>query len=396
VKRGLICLSTSQMSSVAQLTLQFCRRARQAGYDLRPVTSLRGAQESNEFIEGATGAGFPPYVLREGFRWDPRMPRRFRALLAQVQPDLLETHGMKMTNLAWLSRRTLACPWVSYNHGWTTVSRLMHLYNWLDQWQQRFPDRVVVVCDAIRRILLQKRVADERIVTIYNAIDPIPEGFEPRPDELRAELDLRPDHRVILDLGRFSREKAVPNFLRAIDRLRRRIPEVIGLLVGEGPDRPAIEAEIAERGLESAVRVVGYRTDAIRFYAIADVLAIPSHSEGLPMVLLEAMRHEVPVVATRVGGVPEALTDGETGRLVPPADPEALAGALADVLEQPDKTRTFVANAHRLVQSDFSQERRGERILAMYEELLGRPSSLRPRGSEPRGTSRSNEGRAVT
>jgi glycosyltransferase involved in cell wall biosynthesis len=151
------------------------------------------------------------------------------------------------------------------------------------------------------------------------------------------------------------------------------------VVVGEGPERERVEAAALSLGLDACVVFAGHASDVRPFYALADVLALPSHSEGSPLVLLEAMAAGVPVVATSVGGVPEVATDGETALLVPPHDPAAMASALARVLSDATLARALADKAAAHVAEHFSPEARARSLIRIYGALVsGEAGCLSP------------------
>lgn len=159
-----------------------------------------------------------------------------------------------------------------------------------------------------------------------------------------------------------------PELVYALAKLRGRPFQA--LIVGDGPDRPAVEAELRRLGLAGAVDLAGEREDVAEILAASHVFVLSSRSEASPISVLEAMAAGLPVVASRVGGLPELVVDGETGLLVSPGDPEELATALACLLDDPTL-----------------RERLGSAGRARVETLLG--VSLSPRGCPPRGSARS-------
>jgi glycosyltransferase involved in cell wall biosynthesis len=159
----------------------------------------------------------------------------------------------------------------------------------------------------------------------------------------------------VLFVGRLRLRKGVEVLLAALARLRERHPEARLLIAGDGEHRRALERTAAQLGVEEAVTFLG-RCDAARVRALlagAGALAVPSIYEGMPLVVLEAMEAGVPVVASRVSGIPEVVVDGKTGWLVPPEDPAALAAALGEALAQPDEARRRGAAGRRRLDERF-------------------------------------------
>jgi len=183
---------------------------------------------------------------------------------------------------------------------------------------------------------------------------------------VRRELVVAPDSKVILRVGRLARSKDNGVLLRALAAC----DGVAHLVfVGEGEEQAALTAQSAELGLSHRVTFAGYRRDISTLLAISDVLVICSAKEGLPIVLLEAMAAQVPVVSTAVGGIPRVLGD-ESGWLIPPGDADALKEALSEALSDPRLALNRAEAAHRIYQRSFSREAMGARYLAIYRRLL--------------------------
>ena len=149
------------------------------------------------------------------------------------------------------------------------------------------------------------------------------------------------------------------------------------MIVGDGPERARLEAEIRRLGLEGAVVLAGDRDDVAAMLARADVFVLSSTSEGLPLSILEAMAAGLPVVASSVGGVPEAVEDGETGLLVPPRDPVRLAAALERLLVDPALRRRLGSNGRERVRQHFGLEAFQQAHVAVYRRELARREGAR-------------------
>ncbi len=175
----------------------------------------------------------------------------------------------------------------------------------------------------------------------------------------------------VLFLGRLAPQKRPDLAVEAVARLRARIPGAELHLATDGPDRDAVEALAARRSLTGAVRFLGYRDDVPELLARAGCLLVTSDYEGAPLTVVEAMAAGVPVVATRVGGVPEAVRDGVTGFLVRPGDAGALADALARVLGDQQVAASMGEAGRRVAHERFARERMVAETVALYEQLTG-------------------------
>jgi glycosyltransferase involved in cell wall biosynthesis len=189
-------------------------------------------------------------------------------------------------------------------------------------------------------------------------------------EALAQEWKIRSHTPVIGTLARLHEQKGHSYLLDAVAQLRREIPDVKALVVGDGELRPSLEQRTQALRLSDSVIFTGTRRDVPEILALLDVFVLPSLWEGLPIALLEAMAAGLPVVATRVGGVPEVVVDGETGLLVPPRDPDALSEAILTLLQDPDLRQKMGQAGQERVREYFSVERMVEETEALYERLL--------------------------
>jgi len=195
-------------------------------------------------------------------------------------------------------------------------------------------------------------------------------GADGRTAGVRAGLGVPAEAPLVGEIGRLCDVKGQRELIAAIARL----PGVHAVLVGEdhaagGGYRELLEREARSAGVADRVVFAGYRPDADAVLDELDVFVLPSWIEGLPLVALEAMAHGKPVVATAVGGTPEAVLDGETGLLVPPRDPERLAGAIERVLGDAELARRLGEAGRTRIAEHFSQQAMTRRVLEVYDEL---------------------------
>jgi glycosyltransferase involved in cell wall biosynthesis len=172
-------------------------------------------------------------------------------------------------------------------------------------------------------------------------------------------------------IGRFSPEKGHAVFLEAFNTVVRTLPKCKAVLIGEGPEMPALEAMVKAAGQGKHVKFAGYQTDMSSVYKALDLVVIPSLSEGLPNVLLEAFLHGKPVIATAVGGIPAVMQGVLSRCLVSPADPKALAEKILEVLKDSDLRTELSEAGNKNVETNFSVFQRGQKITQVYREALG-------------------------
>lgn len=248
-----------------------------------------------------------------------------------------------------------------------------------DRWLMEFTDRIVALSGAHARYLVETEgVAPGAIAIIENGIPVEEYGGEGRRDAgdagdagLREELGLEPGERAVIMVAALRPEKAHEVFLEAARLLTVSRGDLKFLIVGDGPRKDELEVLTRRLGLERRVRFLGVRRDVARLLHTASVLALPSHPavETLPLAVLEAMAAGVPVVASRVGSLPEMIRSGETGVLIDHGDPDGLAAAIADVVDHPDRSREMAEAARRVVVSRYSVDRMVGEYASLFQSL---------------------------
>jgi glycosyltransferase involved in cell wall biosynthesis len=287
------------------------------------------------------------------------------ALLRGEHPHIVHLNSAKAAALgrlaAWLARVPIRIYTV---HGWAFGAHggpASAVYRWAERFLRPLTTITVCVADSERRAGLAARTCVERTtVVIRNGVDPA--NF--RAGEAHSG---RPR---LVTVGRLAPPKDAVTFVRALSALRGRPIEAV--FVGDGPDRRAVEEEVRRLGLESVVELLGERDDVPELLARADVFVLSSHSEGLPISILEAMATGLPVVASNVGGVAEVVVDGGTGLLVPPGDAQSLATAIERLLEDPALCRRFGEAGRIRVAEHFDQAAVQQAHLDLYRRVLAR------------------------
>jgi glycosyltransferase involved in cell wall biosynthesis len=181
-------------------------------------------------------------------------------------------------------------------------------------------------------------------------------------------IGVPPDAFIVGQVGRLTRQKAPLDLLEAFERLARVRPDAHLVFLGDGPLRPVLEAGARSAGLEERVHILGMRRDVPQVLRAFDVLALASRWEGLPRVLPQAMAAGLPIVATRVAGVPEAVADGENGWLVEPGDADAFGERLLRLAADPGMARRM-GEAGRAKVEEFSADRMARQLERLYERL---------------------------
>jgi glycosyltransferase involved in cell wall biosynthesis len=310
-------------------------------------------------------------------------PHFFRAAnevadhLKRTGADLLLCSGYKPDIIGCLAARQAGVPAVAIAHGWTAATLKVRLNEALDRRVLRRMACTVCVSEAMAVKVRRAGVPPERVAVICNAIDAEP--FD-RPDpayreELSGLFAERPAY-IVGAAGRLSPEKGFDQFIEAAARVARQKPDVGFVLFGDGPLRKALTRRVAERGLERRFVLGGFRPDIHRVLPHFDVAILSSHTEGLPVVVLEALAAGVPVVATAVGGTPEVIDEGVQGFLVPPGDPGALADRILRLLGSDSLRRQMGERGRQRVREKFSFAEMASRYQWLFDRLTGQSCAL--------------------
>ncbi|HPR73409.1 MAG TPA: glycosyltransferase [Bacteroidales bacterium] len=270
--------------------------------------------------------------------------------------DILHSHGYKCDILLGFIPCSLrGIPLVSTIHGWTNANRFskLGLYEYADALSLKHADAVCVVnqvmCGHPRLKSLQ-----EKIHVITNGI-PTLDTDEPVPEDETAEFCRKGF--TVVTIGRLSREKGHEYLIRAFDKFQKVTGEGRLLIIGEGPEQQVLEDQIQELGLKGKVLLAGYRDSAWRYLSLCKVFILPSLTEGLPITLLEAMQVGVPVIASAVGGIPQLITNGKNGLLVPPRDTDIIFQSIHKIYLDDGFSEVAAVNNKELVTNLYSSRR---------------------------------------
>lgn len=234
----------------------------------------------------------------------------------------------------------------------------------------RLYDHVIAISEGIRDVLLEEGVDPDRVSCVRSALDAQPWLHDVDPRAFRREFDLPENALVIATVAQLIPRKGHRYLLEAAETLRHAFPDMRVVLFGQGPLRATLESEVAARGLSPIVRFAGFRDDLARWLGGVDILAHPADIEGLGIALLQAQAAAVPVVASRAGGMPEAVADGISGRLVEPGDVAGLTEALRALLADPELRRRMGEAGRARIRQEFSVDAMVEGNLAVYHRVL--------------------------
>jgi glycosyltransferase involved in cell wall biosynthesis len=355
-----------------------------AGGQLIALAYARAAHERGDSVIflSPTRGPFTELVEREGMTVEfVDVSRTFRIagalrlarLLRREHIDVLHTHTALAANaLSRIAGRLAGVAVVSHIHieNYFRANRLARrLHTALDNGTARLSARVLAVSASTRDTLIAQGYPSQLVEVVHNGID-VQRQSERHGDGLRAEIELPVDAILIGEIGRLCDVKGQRELIEATAL----VPGVHTVLVGEdleqgGAYRTLLEELAHARGVADRVHLLGYRSDAGELLDQFDILVLPSWIEGLPGVVLEAMAHAKPVIATPVGGTGELVVDGETGLLVPPRDPAALAEAIGSLIADPEGARSLGRAGRDRAERKFSETAMTTRVLEVYDAV---------------------------
>jgi len=373
--RVLHLIDSAGVYGAEQVVLSLATELRQHGVSTI-LGSLRLPGEGEKPIERAAAeCGIPvwPIFARRGLDGNA-----FYTIAGRVAEgiDIIHSHGYKANILTALyAGRVCNVPTVSTLHGWTGTTPLRRIW-WYETVERRLLGRfdavVAVNADMSDVSKIGARVRN-RLVVIANGIATTaraPSELMTDFPELQRVEEFCARAPTIVAAGRLSAEKGFQYLLDAIAMLSREGTRVQLVIAGDGVLRHELAARAAQLGIADRVLFTGFVPDVAALFPLFDIFALPSMREGLPIVLLEAMRAGIPSIASSVGGIPELLGYGEYGVVVPPANPEKLADGLRALLNAPESARSVGQKARRRFEEKYTVSGMARRYLSLYWRLV--------------------------
>ncbi len=323
------------------------------------------------FLAAARAEGYEARALDHDTPRLLRAAREIRAELRRLRADVLCCHGYKADLLGRMAARKADVPVVAVSRGWTRESLKVRAYEALDRLNLRWMDRVVCVSQGQAVKVLRAGVPAGRVAVIRNAIDVARfDEIDSRYCQILHDCFHAPRRFVVGAAGRLSPEKGFGVFVEAARRVAARDRSVGFVQFGDGPLLAALTAQVEKAGLNGVFVLAGLRHDLDRFFPFLDLVVLPSFTEGLPNVVLEAFGAGVAVVATAVGGTPEVVEDGVSGYLVPPGDPDALARRILDAVADDELRQEMGRRGGERVRQHFTFEAQARAYERLFADLL--------------------------
>ncbi len=366
--RVLQIVETLNVGGMERMVSTLCRTLDPTVYDVRVLTTRKRGALGELLVSDGIAVDCAPFRV-EGA--DYLALYRLVRYIRHFRPHVVHTHATHALLYGGLAAVLSGVPRIVHTeHGrvFPDKPRLMRAERWLSHRLERY---VTVSDELAGEVHRHQLIPSDRIAVIPNGVEDLPPPNGAAISCLRERLMGKRPGVVVGTTARLVWEKGLDVLIRAWARLKSLHIGATLIVAGEGPERPNLERLILELGVEDSVLLVGTVADVASFYRMVDVFVLSSVSEGLPMAILEAMAAGRKIVATQVGGIPEALGNGEAGVLVPPSDEQALSLAIASMFQSPNGRESVLAeNARARYEQRFTARVMCER----YESLYGRAS----------------------
>lgn len=325
-----------------------------------------------EIVRKAERYSAPLVSIPDRGPWDWRVITALLAVCRRENVAIWHGHDYKTNALGLLLKQFWPMRLVTTAHGWVHHTKRTPLYYRLDQLCLPRYERVICVSEDLFEACLKFGVPTSNCVLLENAIDAEEYRRAMSIVEAKTALGFPAESLLVGAVGRLAPEKAFDVLMRSIRQLVDRGVDVRLVIVGEGDDRTRLEGLVRELALQDRVRLPGWQSDVRSYFQAMDVFALSSLREGLPNVVLEAMALEVPVIATRIAGIPRLIQDGRNGFLIEPGDLPGLTRSLNGLLTNPGLRDLLRTAARRTIETRYSFPVRMQRLKRIYDELLTR------------------------
>ena len=331
--------------------------------------------EPGPFVERMEKRGVETHLVHLAPLFNPFALWRLTRLLVRERVTILQTHGARANFYGRIAGRLAGVPVIiSTVHNslkdYEVRSLRRGLYAFLLRLTLPIVHRIICVSNANRRDVIDEcPAAAAKLRTVYNGVDPSAFPSQPDRKRVREELGITSGP-VLVMIARLTEQKGHRYLLQTIPSLLKTWPQLCCVFVGEGELHDALHRMAVDLAVARACRFVGVREDIADVLAAADVVVLPSLSEGFPFVLLEALAMGCPVVASRVNGVPELIEDHTTGLLVPPRDPQALEAAIREILSDPTAASRMGAVGRAVVRERFTVNRMVADTTAIFDAAM--------------------------
>jgi len=364
--RVLQLISTIGYYGAENAVFNLAQSLRDKGCHSTVATLTRSDRHSRELYEAAKQAGLPAVDLCCSGRFDYRALKKLLAFVSEHQIEVIHSHNYKSNTYAWIVARIKNLPLFATCHNWTRTDKMLRLYAAVDHFLLRGFDHVAAVSQQVAESLYQAGVHREKVSVVANGVDL--RRFETM--EIAAN-----DHITIGTASRLVPGKGICDLVSVAPDLLREYPETQFLIAGEGPEKQNFEELVRKLGISRNVTFLGFQSDMKKFYGAIDIFVLPSHNEGLPMTILEAMAGGRTVVATRVGGIPQVVRES-TGILYAPGKEQELKVALQRLLRDSKLRGLLAREGRQFIARNHSASMMADQYMQLYLNRIPYQSSV--------------------
>lgn len=322
------------------------------------------------FINLAKQRNLKVYPIRESGRIDPKVFPEITKIIDKENIDIIHTHEVRSDMVGLICSAYKRIPVIATLHGWIENNVKGRLYTGIDKRMLRYFDAIIAVSEKMKREVSELGINKDKIHVLHNALvlENYKRDFSQR--QFRSELGITDEDLLVANIGRLSPEKGQSDFIYAANDTLKKTQNIKFVLIGIGPDRDKLVKLVNDLGLQKHVIFAGYKQNMEKLYGSIDLIVQSSHTEGLPNVVLEAMAMGVPVIATNVGGTAEIIQNGQTGILVLPGKPHAIAEHIIRFRRNPEDYINMTKNGIDIIQKYFDISVRTKKLEVIYETIM--------------------------
>jgi glycosyltransferase involved in cell wall biosynthesis len=352
VHRVVHAISPSRYSGAERVLARLVPRLEARGHAIHCVCSRHSAA-----LPEFRSAGVVIEPLSIGGKLNLLAPQALQRSAERFRAHFLHTH---LSSASW---------WAGWSEQFGGIPSLGHVHGFTSAVWHRQQTHLLAVSQAVKNHLVEHGIDDHRITVLRNAVDPDDVLPKRLPAVVREEFGAQPDSPIVGCFAHLSPKKGWADLFQAIPQVLRSFPNACFWCVGEGPLRAELKAVAAREGFLAQVCFTGFRRDVADLMRAVDLVVLPSHREPLGLVYLEAGLLSRPVIGCNAGGAPELILQNETGLLVPPQNPQALANAIKTLLDSPQRAREMGRRGNELARTEFTWTKYLTKLEAVYERM---------------------------
>lgn len=320
---------------------------------------------TNRFLDECDAAGIKTLAIPDSFAGDFRIIKKIRNIIEANKIDLIVSHDYKSNFFTYYSVKKTSARQAAHFRGWTAEDFKDKIYNRINWVYLKKIPVILTVSEPTSKFLISRGIDPGRIKVVFNAIECEDNIVRDR------NYTRKPGEKLnIVAAGRLSREKGYDVLLEAVSLIKKTAPPFVISIYGHGPDEEMLKSRAGQLDITDRIEFCGFVDDIKPVLRKADFMVLPSRSEGMPNVILEAWSQKLGVISTAVGGVPEMIKSGRDGLLVPPENAAALGDGLLRALSNPAEMDTYGERGYEIVRKKYSYQKQAELLEEIYVDLM--------------------------